>query len=459
MSNQKAKKIGIVIGSQSDFKLFIPTLEKLKEMDIGYEFTIASAHRTPERLRDWVKKMEQSGVEVIIAGAGAAAHLPGVVASQTLIPVIGVPLDTTHLRGVDALYSIVQMPKGVPVATVGINNVENAMLLALHILGIKYPEIRGKLSQYKNKLKADVIDQMGKLREEYPHLVEIAEEERKNTATKTKNSAPVSEIPLGTQNDEEILAKLEREFVEHSRRIEQERALKAKQEIEVKEQRYSSIDSSKKPRIIPVDPLQPDAEAIEEAAMVLLEGGIVAFPTDTVYGIAADATNSAAVERLFELKKREHQKAIPVLIHSTNQLRSIVKKIPESAKLLMERYWPGALTIVFEKYENTFMAVSSGTTLGIRIPDNLVCLSVLSMTGRPLATTSANISGKAPAVTADKVVEYFGSQIDLIIDGGHTSGETVSTVLSVVSVPFEILREGRISRAELLDLLGKDFIK
>ena len=192
---------------------------------------------------------------------------------------------------------------------------------------------------------------------------------------------------------------------------------------------------------------------------MLLEGGIVAFPTDTVYGISADATNQEAVRRLYKIKRRELTNPIPVLIHTIKQLNSLVRHCPESIRPIMERFWPGGLTVVFEKYKNTFTAVSADTTIGVRIPDNLISLSVLSMVARPLATTSANISGLPPATTAEKVIEYFGDQVDVILDGGPTSSGTVSTVLSVIQEPFAILREGEISREVLIEILGDKLLK
>ncbi|MFW0858678.1 MAG: 5-(carboxyamino)imidazole ribonucleotide mutase [Dehalococcoidia bacterium] len=128
----------------------------LEEFGIGHELTIVSAHRTPERMFQYARQAEGKGIEVIIAGAGGAAHLPGMVASITPLPVIGVPIETTPLKGLDSLYSIVQMPAGVPVATVGINNGHNAAILAMQILGVKYPQIRGKVKEYKQRLQEKV---------------------------------------------------------------------------------------------------------------------------------------------------------------------------------------------------------------------------------------------------------------------------------------------------------------
>lgn len=146
------KSIGIVIGSDSDLEYAKDTIKVLNDFGIKYEFALASAHRTPSKVYNFVKNCEKNKIEVIIALAGASAALPGVVASHTCIPVIGVPLPTTHLKGEDALLSIVQMPSGIPVATVAIAGTTNAALLAIEILAVKYPEFKSKLANYRKKL-------------------------------------------------------------------------------------------------------------------------------------------------------------------------------------------------------------------------------------------------------------------------------------------------------------------
>ena len=149
-------KVAIILGSQSDKAIMKKAADILRELDIEFFARVISAHRSPEMLEKIIAGMEQDGTEVIIAGAGLAAHLPGVIASKTLIPVIGVPLASGALNGVDALYSIVQMPKSVPVATVGVDNAANAAYLAAAILGIKYPDIKKKLESLRTKIKEDL---------------------------------------------------------------------------------------------------------------------------------------------------------------------------------------------------------------------------------------------------------------------------------------------------------------
>lgn len=146
--------VDVIIGSKTDEPLIQPALDILAQFNITFEVLIISAHRNPNRIREYGLKASEKGVEVIIAAAGAAAHLPGVLASWTTIPIIGVPLPTSDLKGIDSLYSIVQMPAGVPVACVGIgvSGAKNAALLAAQILGLKYKEIKDAYEEHKQKL-------------------------------------------------------------------------------------------------------------------------------------------------------------------------------------------------------------------------------------------------------------------------------------------------------------------
>ena len=150
-------KVSIVMGSKSDLPTMSKCVEILDLMKIDYEIKVISAHRTPEYLFEYAKAAESNGISIIIAAAGGAAHLPGVIAGLTLLPVIGVPINSTPLNGLDSLLSIVQMPKGIPVATVAIDGAENAALLAVQILSLKYPELRDKMKRYKAKMEEDIV--------------------------------------------------------------------------------------------------------------------------------------------------------------------------------------------------------------------------------------------------------------------------------------------------------------
>lgn len=152
-------KVGILMGSKSDFDVVKPAVNALKKLGVETEVRVISAHRTPDEAHEFAVNAKKNGMEVIICAAGKAAHLGGVIAALTTLPVIGLPVKTDMMGGLDSLLSIVQMPAGIPVATVGVNGGENAGLLAAQILGIKYPEIEQGLQAYKaamrDKINAD----------------------------------------------------------------------------------------------------------------------------------------------------------------------------------------------------------------------------------------------------------------------------------------------------------------
>ena len=150
-------KVGIIMGSDSDLPVMKDAADFLESLKIPYEITIVSAHRTPQRLYDYAMSARNRGISVIIAGAGGSAHLPGMIASITTLPVVGVPIETKALGGVDSLYSIVQMPPGIPVATVGIDAAQNAGILAVQMLALDNPELKEKLAKFKAGLKDKIV--------------------------------------------------------------------------------------------------------------------------------------------------------------------------------------------------------------------------------------------------------------------------------------------------------------
>jgi len=156
MSENKIE-VGIIMGSDSDLPIMEDALKVLKEFGIGYEVKVLSAHRTPNQHAEYSRTAIGRGLKVIIAAAGGAAHLPGVTAAQTTLPVIGVPIKGKSLEGMDALLSIVQMPPGIPVATVAINGAKNAALLAVSILALVNPDIQTKLIEYKKKMENESL--------------------------------------------------------------------------------------------------------------------------------------------------------------------------------------------------------------------------------------------------------------------------------------------------------------
>ncbi len=160
---QTKPRVGVIMGSDSDLPTMQAAIEILEQFAIPHEVAIVSAHRTPDRMVEYAKTARDRGLEVIIAGAGGAAHLPGMVAALTVLPVIGVPVQTRTLSGLDSLYSIVQMPRGIPVATVAIGNAQNAGLLAAQILGSRDRGLGDRLEAYRAELKKMVEDKQSRL--------------------------------------------------------------------------------------------------------------------------------------------------------------------------------------------------------------------------------------------------------------------------------------------------------
>jgi len=160
--------VGIIMGSDSDLPTMQAAANLLDELGVAYELDIVSAHRTPDKLHEYASSAEARGLKVIIAGAGGAAHLPGMAAALSVLPVIGVPIGVTRLEGMDALLSIVQMPVGVPVATVAIDNSSNAAILAVQMISIGDMELRERLRSYKAGLRDKVAEKSRKLRGDLP---------------------------------------------------------------------------------------------------------------------------------------------------------------------------------------------------------------------------------------------------------------------------------------------------
>ena len=157
-------QVGIIMGSDSDLPIMEDAIKILNEFGIGYEVKVLSAHRTPNQHAEYSRTAVSRGLKVIIAAAGGAAHLPGVTAAQTTLPVIGVPIKGKSLEGMDSLLSIVQMPPGIPVATVAINGAKNAALLAISILSVANSDIYKKLVEYKKKIEADSLAKNDKIK-------------------------------------------------------------------------------------------------------------------------------------------------------------------------------------------------------------------------------------------------------------------------------------------------------
>jgi 5-(carboxyamino)imidazole ribonucleotide mutase len=170
MCGSKDAKVAVIMGSDSDFPTLRVCLQVLKEFGVAVDVMVCSAHRTPDKASEFAKNAEANGVDVLIAAAGKAAHLPGVLAAYTPLPVIGVPIKSSTMDGLDSLLSIVQMPSGIPVATVAIDGAENAALLAVQILSVAHPSLREKMKEYKRNLALKVEQKNNDLQEKLAEI-------------------------------------------------------------------------------------------------------------------------------------------------------------------------------------------------------------------------------------------------------------------------------------------------
>jgi L-threonylcarbamoyladenylate synthase len=196
-----------------------------------------------------------------------------------------------------------------------------------------------------------------------------------------------------------------------------------------------------------------ETNAIIQAQDILREGGLVAFPTDTVYGVGALAFDAKAVESIYTAKDRPVEKAIPILIGGPEDLDKVTGEIPPIAAKLATRFWPGPLTLVVPKHPNLPEVVSATPTVGVRVPDHSVARALLRAAG-PMAVTSANISGKDSPKTAKEVNQQLNGRIPLILDGGETPGGVPSTVVNCLGTEPVILREGPISLKDIQFVLA-----
>jgi len=208
--------------------------------------------------------------------------------------------------------------------------------------------------------------------------------------------------------------------------------------------------------VLHVDFEQPDtsSKAIENIQSVLNSGGVIAFPTDTFYGLGADPFNPDALSRIFQIKQRPADKPLLVLIHSLDQLADLTQEVTDSARQLIERFWPGPLTLIFKAATGLPDALTAGTSaLGIRLPGHSFTRRLLETLDRPLTAPSANISGTQELKTAQEVARELGDELDLIVDGGPAPGGKVSTILDTTTNPPILIREGALSRNDLESVL------
>jgi L-threonylcarbamoyladenylate synthase len=200
--------------------------------------------------------------------------------------------------------------------------------------------------------------------------------------------------------------------------------------------------------------LKADSRGIEKASQIILRGGVVAFPTETFYGLGADVLDLEALQKVFQIKRREENKPLLLLVADQTWLPELVKRIPPAAEQLIEKFWPGPLTLVFQASPHlpTILTANTGR-IGLRISSHPVAQALVQAVGRAITATSANVAGQPSASLASEVSQALGKRVDAILDGGKTAGGLGSTVLDVSGVLPKIIRQGTVSRTELAPFL------
>ena len=206
--------------------------------------------------------------------------------------------------------------------------------------------------------------------------------------------------------------------------------------------------------LLKIDHGKPGEEKLMEAVRILLEGGVAAFPTETFYGLGADARNEAAVEKIFRIKGRNFHNPIALIVADEREVVPLVEEIPATAKILMQRFWPGPLTLIFRATPSVSPRLTGGTgKIGIRVSSHAIARLLAAALSGPLTATSANLSGRPECSSADEVIRTLGDLPDAVIDGGPTPGGSGSTILDVTVSPPQILREGAIPGGLIRDAL------
>lgn len=203
-----------------------------------------------------------------------------------------------------------------------------------------------------------------------------------------------------------------------------------------------------------INPADPETDIIAEAARIISNGGVVVFPTRGLYGLGADAFNDEAVSRIFHIKQRPENKPILVLIKNKDKLDRFVEHIPQAASVIMERFWPGKVSIVFKAKKGFPVNLTSGTgRIGIRVPEHNVAFALVNAVGNPITGTSANLSGSTGCSHIDYLEPKIANRVDLILDAGPLKGSAGSTVVDITSGKPLILRQGELSQKDILNAI------
>jgi L-threonylcarbamoyladenylate synthase len=205
---------------------------------------------------------------------------------------------------------------------------------------------------------------------------------------------------------------------------------------------------------VAVSPSRPEPDRLQTAVDVIRRGGLVAYPTDTLYGLAADPKNQSAVDAIFRVKGRRAGEALPLIAASLEQVEREVGRLGETTRRLAERFWPGPLTLIIDTWAGIVPAVHAGTgTVAVRVPDHAIARALADAFSAPVTSTSANRSGEPAVDTADEVLQSIGERLDLVIDGGRTPGGPPSTIVDVRSAEIRIIRAGAVPYQSIVDAL------
>lgn len=209
--------------------------------------------------------------------------------------------------------------------------------------------------------------------------------------------------------------------------------------------------------IIRIDPDNPDQDMIQEVVSALRQGAVTAYPTETFYGLGVDVTNEYAIKRLFDLKRRDYGNPIAIIVADRGMLQEVVTEIPPHAESLIKKYWPGPLTILFPTSELISKTLTTNTgKIGIRISSHPVAQAITQTLGKPLTTTSANLTGFPPSYEPKHIQSYFGKKLDLIVDAGTLYASRGSTVVDVSEDKLVVIREGDIAADDIFEIFHSE---
>jgi L-threonylcarbamoyladenylate synthase len=474
-------RIVIVATSLEEAEQARPAIEALESLGLSPETKIASGLAAPDAAMEWARLVESEGTVALVVAAGREPALPGLLAAACRLPVIVMPTATDRADA-DPLAALACLGEpDAPIGLVAAASARQAALFAARVAALVDPRLRESLNAAARQAEQDLDEQDAlwngerrgarivtpvpspPARLEAVHARAAAPTIPAPPMTSAVPAPPAAPTATPSSDDPPRNADNPAETARVRRAAEMDRPLDG-QPVTAAAQGSPDGEPVAKSRPAPmparslgrlrIDMDSPDVAAIEEVVDCLLEGGVIAFPTETVYGLAVDATNQAAVERLFAFKGRDRGKAITLMVDSSKLLAAIAQNVTTEIRRLMEAFWPGALTLIFQKRPGNFRHVSPGETIGVRLPDHSVPLAIMQALARPLACTSANLAGQPDARSADEIEAFFGDRLNALLDGGTLPQRPASTVVDVSREPFRVLRQGAITREQIGAVVG-----